>query len=610
MMALNDRAKHAVACPKCRAVGRHQSTCEQASLLPTYAIIENDQILQVLLDSETYNNESDETGLVFRSSRLPSFRFGRALVNGDLGFTWHLLPPEAERLLNPRDTNDIDTNRPFGTSAQDDFNQGFVSHRSRDRVRYPSREGRTSRRSNSDDRRNGRRSHSEDREMEPRNQARRESIGFRFGDGLGTFLNTPSHTPVFPTDASMSAEERNERQLLQMRHDAKQQATVAKVLMTDIPEFDGDKENFLTWIEKVEAARPYQDPVLFRKIVIQKLGTVPTDYVRGLGERAQTLDGLLNALNREYNILANRSFTTTKLLKTAQGSRTFAEYNTAYSKYLMALGKGNNTYDPMIIAKYCDGVRDIHVKRRLYGLIRKNDEKGVVTTLDDLMRVSKRMEEIDDQIEEEAKNKRGIEEEQDEEIPIKMARVGAARKTFKNPTQGHGACEASTSDNPPASTPNKTPKGNNNKDSYCPIHETAGHDFADCRMKDSNYCKYCKQSITPGSYVQHLTKPGECKAKRCHNCNKRGHLKKDCRVRNGNTPNKGGKGNGKNNTQQKDKNPKNNKNNNGGSNNQAKPDINTRLMRHANVGTAADGEEVDHQGIEDARLILKSESSD
>jgi hypothetical protein len=61
---------------------------------------------------------------------------------------------------------------------------------------------------------------------------------------------------------------------------------------------------------------------------------------------------------------------------------------------------------------------------------------------------------------------------------------------------------------------------------WCPIHELAGHDLADCKCKNDTSCKYCKTEFLAGHYGYHVQ---NCTAMRCHNCDRLGHVKHFCK---------------------------------------------------------------------------------
>jgi hypothetical protein len=66
---------------------------------------------------------------------------------------------------------------------------------------------------------------------------------------------------------------------------------------------------------------------------------------------------------------------------------------------------------------------------------------------------------------------------------------------------------------------------------WCAIHETRRHDISECHFKDATECKYCREQFKVGEYADHIAK---CTGRRCHECNRLGHIARYCKRRIGN----------------------------------------------------------------------------
>ena len=296
-------------------------------------------------------------------------------------------------------------------------------------------------------------------------------------------------------------------------------SSASSSLVAGIPVFDRNSVNFSTWFEKVTAARKYLDEGIFLDQIRQKLGSDPTQFIKGLGSNVDTVDGLLKELQKEYDLLANPCYAHHKFSSVAQNGRDITAYHTEFATLIRAMDMGLHSSDMFIKASYIKGLDDLKMRVRLN---RTNDKNPTGTTLKSLM----------DETSLEARVQGYSKVERDSTATAAVARVHvahAATGTSSPPTTYTDIRTPMYLPHDPVqvyAAQSGQPRRGPAEKGWCTIHEVVTHNIQNCRSKDQTECKWCKTRFAPGGYASHVP---QCTAPRCNCCGRLGHKWRHCK---------------------------------------------------------------------------------
>jgi hypothetical protein len=285
-------------------------------------------------------------------------------------------------------------------------------------------------------------------------------------------------------------------------------AQATSALIKDVPKFDGNPKNFGVWLDKLTSVRETVSEDLFLKTIAQKLGTAPSMFVKTIGTRAETAEGLLLELSRQYDDYSKPMFSFHKFNSFSQGTSSIADHHAELYHLLRGMETNVTSKDNMLKSGYIHSLSAEYMQHKLLKKTSAKIEKTRPCTLQDLMEIV-----IDD----DRLNTLGKHD---------CATVGSARLEEecsvlaghqskrdlahgRQETHGRGARE-----------------GDN---LWCPIHQCKGHDISTCHCRDNEQCYHCKTTLVKGTYAAHMK---VCAAPTCEICKKKGHQAESCRLAN------------------------------------------------------------------------------
>jgi hypothetical protein len=304
---------------------------------------------------------------------------------------------------------------------------------------------------------------------------------------------------------------------------------VSTTLLNDILKFDGQPVNFAFWKDKIELARSSFEDVRFLQVIKNKLGNNASMFLRGLGNRADTVDKLLKELTCQYDQYSRPLYAHQKFGALKQSGSDLATHHSEIYALLRGMKTDLGTTDEMLRSGYVSSLNSKGLRRKLLSKMSDDVKKY---SLEDLMHIAvneERLNTMNDALT--ASTNSGSnsgyksasaasasasagETEQCSCYHAGKPQYGGGRQWQKTP----GHLEKSARTNSIARS----------KDGpWCTIHEVASHDLADCRIRMKTSCRHCHETFEAGKYGSHIAQ--SCSGRRCHTCNRLGHIAKWCK---------------------------------------------------------------------------------
>jgi hypothetical protein len=494
-------------------LGRHEPDCGSVWLPEKVVVNEQREIVKVVVGDQKFKNEADFPTNVFQSPQLKGFSGGRALIaRADKTKTWHRYAPGVERMLygsNLQSTPKQNTRpkirtpnvTPILRGQPHDYHPRHLEYENSDDEyadyddEYDDRDYDTD-----DEFDDGYRRDPPKRGNRRRNRAQQE----------GGILNRMNRNPV--PDGQQTQDELNTTMgdiTLGTMSQSFQVANTNAQLINDIPRFDGNPSNFAIWKAKVELVRPGFPEDQFVRIIKGKLGPEAYQYTMGLApNRVNNYDGLIKALDRNYNIYSDTRYATQQFNNLKQNGMDLTKFHAQIYVLLKGMGRPLTTRSNIVTSRYIDALDNAGIREDLLRL-----QAHRPCSLEQLMNRAA-----------------------DNAFIKKMARSSSAQPV--QVCSVHETTDKNDSDNEEVCAFKAKPKGkqgqkrkqNNasvSENKYCTIHETSKHALEECKGLDGTKCYYCKAEFPKGEAAAHSR---ACPADRCYNCQRRGHKAQDCRV--------------------------------------------------------------------------------
>jgi len=478
-----------IRCTACDHLGRHGATCNIAKVMPCEALFNRTtkHITHVVTaDGDSIKNDTDQP-YVFANPMLSAFRVGRALLQLDQdNFAWQVFPDSLEKSLLSDDdpfapirasTPNKTTNDPNTSTAQSTSTQ----------------------------------------------------------DAVGV---TPSTTNILNTSLMAMAQAAN---TISANVSNSHQSVAMEQVLSSTPKFNGDPTNFPSWRSKVLLCRKYLDDEQLRIHILSKLGAIPSSYVAGLGSKVNTADGLLSELAIQYDQYSKPMFAETALKNLKQGNRSLEDHHSELYEILYGNKENFQTTNRQIKACYIDSLANAKLKKKMYNML-VDEKPSAPYTLEALMSIATKdafcakvaglstapavaAPTVQSSAVQVTVSETKVETSAAASAPNQKGQQQQQQRPRPNNNQNHNKRQQGTKRGHPNNQ--RSPVDPNNWHEFCPIHATPGHDYYSCNAKDATECKHCKTTFEPGHYVYHIL--NECQSPRCHNCNKLGHYKAQCR---------------------------------------------------------------------------------
>jgi hypothetical protein len=276
-------------------------------------------------------------------------------------------------------------------------------------------------------------------------------------------------------------------------------------LIVEIPKFDGQARNYGVWRDKLSLIRDTVPPALFLKVVKQKLGTIAASFVTSLGARADSADTLLVELGKQFDEYSHPMYAHQQFSSFKQGGRELTAHHAEIYQLLRGMNMDLSTTDQLLKSGYIASLSNDKIKTKLLRIVVKTNDKS---TLEHLMNTA-------------------CEEERIYRMGRTTAVVGSAESVLVAAAGGgaHHQKRDFRSTNSGGSGSGHPANTDSNK--WCTIHEVSTHDISECKVRENTQCKYCGVKFDIGQYAEHIK--SSCQGKRCHQCNKLGHVEKFCR---------------------------------------------------------------------------------
>ena len=292
-------------------------------------------------------------------------------------------------------------------------------------------------------------------------------------------------------------------------------------MIAAIPVFNGDGKNFDPWHQKVLQARKVVDDQTLLNFLPSKISDAPAQHLLSVGVDFSNLSRILNALREEYDELASGVTAQVKLQNLRQGNKTLSVHHTAVTRILRALGESLSTRLDSIRTNYAQSISNEGLRKRLVRTL----IKAPSTTLGEMMKMSSDAAKVDK-----------IHEYMSGGPPSSTCTVHAAGVQNAQPEQRPQHL-SSRPGRMTAPAPTRAP----HDEHWCDIHQAASHDTAECRLKNSTFCPFCKGYIEAGSMTDHI-RLDRCQGRKCHECGKRGHIGRYCSKNKPGPGTRGGRG--------------------------------------------------------------------
>ena len=293
----------------------------------------------------------------------------------------------------------------------------------------------------------------------------------------------------------------NAQSFSQMLANSQRQSSMSTQLLSNIPEFDGQARNFDPWKQKVQlAADTCSVPEEVLPFVRMRLRGKAAQFAGGLGIKASTLNGLLKALQKEFDDLNSSMAVEVALRDLKQGTLDITTHHGEVTRILRAMCETTQTQNPSIHTSYISSLSDNGLRLKL--LSKKMSDVNL--TLEDMMTMasnSARVKDLD-----------------------RIATRGSTTRTVAAAQFDEFNVNAVTQQGPP----HKRPRLDNSprSDKWCEIHRSKTHDTRECRSNELNHCPWCKTPIPVGSLLRHKS---SCQAPKCNTCDRFGHLARNCK---------------------------------------------------------------------------------
>lgn len=483
-------------CPKCNQTGAHRSNCQDVNRLPVVCIVLDGGFIESvkLNNGLDFSNKAPRTAkLTFITTECRGFSVGRTLIQGEHSHVWQTYPEAFENTLFQGPLQNS-----TGVGASVNQSPAGFSGLSTIPGRTPTQ--------------------------------------WAFGGG---------QVPGSHEDLDLSVASQAE-----LLTSSLTRSTASNALVQNIPRFDGNPKNFQHWIRKVKAARKYQDDTIFVDQIKQKLGSEPTEYISGQGADITTVDGLLDCLRQQYDLLADPSYSHNAFINLVQGKRELSEYHSDFANLLPAVEATLDSTNPFVSTSYIRGLDDERQREDLNMLIATNRAQGKPTTVKMLMdrttlkyrvkAISKHKSEepvhggpapvqvaaaqvnhtatstADDTLVQQATNVA---------LQPPIQQVNSAAPRYNNPNSRFQNNSHSGGGRQQGFRFNRNPGGGQH-DRFCPIHKVRSHSLDQCKLRDATQCPYCQVDIQLGTLAAHIPR---CQGRRCANCGRLGHTDRWCK---------------------------------------------------------------------------------
>jgi hypothetical protein len=231
-------------------------------------------------------------------------------------------------------------------------------------------------------------------------------------------------------------------------------------------------------------------------------------FVKTIGTRARTAEGILLELSRQYDDYSKPMFSFHKFNSFTQGATSIADHHAELYHLLRGMEANVSLTDSMLKSGYIHSLSAVYMQQKLLKKTSDKKEKITPCTLQDLMEIVV----DDDRINALSKHD--------------CATVGSARLEEN--------CSVLASGHQPRrdlahGRPETHASGAKGDNLWCPIHQCKGHDVSTCTCRDNEECFHCKTKLPKGTYAAHMK---VCAAPTCDTCNKKGHQADTCRLNN------------------------------------------------------------------------------
>jgi hypothetical protein len=283
----------------------------------------------------------------------------------------------------------------------------------------------------------------------------------------------------------------------------------SSALISDIPKFDGEKRNFAVWRDAVELGRHVMEPEMYVRIVKQKLGIRPAQFIATLGDRSATYEGLMKELANEYDEYGKPVYAHKKFSELRQGERALTEHHSEVYALVRGMRELVSTQNYLLKSGYIQSLTSFKLRLKLTRMIGLD---GDHTSLEDLMITASQEDRLYNEV-------------SDTPATAEAASVIVAaadqKRHYQKPSDG-------TARKPGYEDGKGGTRFNNKPGSWCDIHKTATHDIAECRSAQYTNCRRCRAEFAPGEFVNHMK---TCPiVQTCYNCHKDGHIARFCKA--------------------------------------------------------------------------------
>ena len=338
-MADEDRID--INCSKCDETAVHHPDCIDKDFLPLICDVNEDGFIRTV----TTHSGNVMKGIrclqpyTFQCPDLPAFTVGRALLQTNEGFHWHLFTERFEEKLKSsahRSPTPLSNRTSPGSRFAPQANSTSIQSRAsprRDTERMPSR------------------------------------------------INLSQHH-----NSSIEIQD-----LTEALAQSQRKSNLSLKLMEFIPKFYGkDKRNFDPWKQKVQLARkscPDEEVMHFVMMSIQ--GEAST-FVGTIGNKAAKLDTLLAAMTYKYDDLGTDVQAQVALTNLSQENQTLTAHHGEVTRVLRALGEEMSTRSKNVLTAYVQSLSTESVRIKLFTRLESDDR----VTLQDLMDTADRFARI------------------------------------------------------------------------------------------------------------------------------------------------------------------------------------------------------------------------
>ncbi len=549
--AMETEVQVKVFCTECKVLGAHtKMTCPygQYPVSVTVQPTSNRILTATNQFNKTQVNQTSDPGM-FQSSTNPPFKHGRALLQWGEHHRWQKFSYALEYSLmydaieQPQPEEEI-VESPINPKKQTDKNLG-------QRTSTPTPDEQTDRHDHTD----------------------------RTGQTNRALFSETSLNDSFmalTTNLSKLAESMTTNVVRQ--DDRSTDAVTMESLLNATPSFDGNESNWAAWSDKIKLCEPYCSERQLLSHIKAHLGPIPSDFVSSIGSRADTVEGLLLALNEKYNPFSKPLYSESMIARLQQGNKSIEEHHALVTELVRGCKETLATTNKQIKARYIMSLADHKARMKIhYKLYDMSEQEKDKVTLEELMKIASKHAYLtkityyENKTEQAASAAPATVSVTDQATEVAVAAPAqqqseetGSNKSNNNSSNGKGnngqgnkkGKQAQKRNN--QGQPKSGGKGNGQKQKqgeegqnqgdqptkYCIIHQTTSHDTEECKLRYQTHCYYCDETFAAGHYAVHLHT--SCQAPKCYNCGRFGHKSPDCkapkRARSGRPQQQQGKG--------------------------------------------------------------------